>query len=415
MRIDVLMPEMGESITEGTVAKWLHKRGDRVDRDEGLLEITTDKVDSEIPAPASGVIVEILAEEGKTVPVGSVLARIETEESAAKAKSAAAPQAVETSPAEEAPAAVSGRPMSPVARSLARAEGLTAEEIDRIEGSGRGGRVTRDDVVRFLDQRSRPATTGTATAAAPEAGESAPAEGSFAADTEGRIEIIEMTPMRKAIAEHMVRSKRISPHTYTVAEVDMTRIVRFREGVKARFTAENGFNLTYTPFILHATVLALKAYPLVNSSVDGDRIIRKDYIHLGVAVALDSGLIVPVIRHAEEKNLLGLARAANELAVKAQQKKLVPADVQGGTFTVTNPGVFGNIFGLPIINQPQVGILGVGAIKKRPVVVDDAIAIRSIMYLSLSYDHRVIDGALAARFLQEIRTVLEEYDVDRAL
>ncbi len=415
MRIDVLMPEMGESITEGTVAKWLHKRGDRVDRDEGLLEITTDKVDSEIPAPASGVIVEILAEEGKTVPVGSVLARIETGESAAKAKSAAAPQAVETSPAEEAPAAVSGRPMSPVARSLARAEGLTAEEIDRIEGSGRGGRVTRDDVVRFLDQRSRPAATGTAAAAVPDAGESAPAEGSFAADAEGRIEIIEMTPMRKAIAEHMVRSKRISPHTYTVAEVDMTRIVRFREGVKARFAAENGFNLTYTPFILHATVLALKAYPLVNSSVDGDRIIRKDYIHLGVAVALDSGLIVPVIRHAEEKNLLGLARAANELAVKAQQKKLVPADVQGGTFTVTNPGVFGNIFGLPIINQPQVGILGVGAIKKRPVVVEDAIAIRSIMYLSLSYDHRVIDGALAARFLQEIRTVLEEYDVDRAL
>jgi 2-oxoglutarate dehydrogenase E2 component (dihydrolipoamide succinyltransferase) len=410
MRIDVLMPEMGESITEGTVAKWLHKQGDRVDRDEGLLEITTDKVDSEIPAPASGVIVEILAEEGRTVPVGSVLARIETEEAPVRAKG----RREQVSPSAPAPPLVHERPMSPVARSLARQEGLSTEELARIEGSGRGGRVTKDDVVRFLDQRSgRPAE------GAEPAAETAEPVVSPAASTEvqaeGRVEIIEMTPMRKAIAEHMVRSKRISPHTYTVAEVDMTRIVRFREAVKARFAAENGFSLTYTPFILHATVLALKAHPLVNSSVDGDRIIRKDYIHLGVAVALESGLIVPVIRNADEKNLLGLARAAHELATRAQQKKLAPSDVQGGTFTVTNPGVFGNIFGLPIINQPQVGILGVGAIKKRPVVIDDAIAIRSIMYLSLSYDHRVIDGALAARFVQEIRKVLEEYDVDRAL
>ncbi|MEJ2082031.1 MAG: dihydrolipoamide acetyltransferase family protein, partial [Acidobacteriota bacterium] len=232
---------------------------------------------------------------------------------------------------------------------------------------------------------------------------------------EGLVEVIEMTQMRKAIAEHMVRSKHTSAHTYTVAEVDMTRIVRFRESIKDSFQRENGFKLTFTPFILHATVRALKAHPLMNSSVEGDRILQWEYVNLGVAVAIETGLIVPVIKQADEKNLLGLARAANDLAVRAHNKKLVPDDVQGGTFTVTNPGVFGNIFGFPIINQPQVGILGVGAIKRRPVVIDDAIAIRSIMYVSLSYDHRVVDGALAARFLQEIRGILEDYDTDRAL
>jgi pyruvate/2-oxoglutarate dehydrogenase complex dihydrolipoamide acyltransferase (E2) component len=228
------------------------------------------------------------------------------------------------------------------------------------------------------------------------------------------IKVIEMSNMRRMIADHMVESKKISPHTYTVAEVDMTSIVKYREKTKQKFLAEKGFKLTYTPFILHATVLALKAHPLVNSSVVDGKIYQKQHINLGVAVALESGLIVPVIKNAEEKNLLGLARKANELGLKAQNKKLTPTDVQDGTFTVTNPGIWGNIFGLPIINQPQLGILGVGAIKKRPVVVDDAIAIRSIMYLSLSYDHRVIDGALAARFLQEIRSILEDYDMERA-
>lgn len=405
MKIDVLMPEMGESIAEGTVAKWLKKPGDPVTRDEPLLEITTDKVDSEIPAPAGGVLAEVLVEEGKTVAVGSVIARLESEPAAGRMPEAAP---VPSPPAAESSAAVD-RPMSPVARSIAREEGLSAEEVSRIEGSGRGGRVTKDDVVRYLDHRSEPPVSAAA-AASP-----ASLSGTADSDGEGRVEIIEMSTMRKLIAEHMVRSKQTSPHTYTVAEVDMTRIVRFRDSVKKRFEAENGFSLTYTPFILHASVLALKAHPLVNSSVDGERIIRKDYINLGVAVALEAGLIVPVIRRADEKNLLGLARAAWELAVKAQQKRLSPVDVQGGTFTVTNPGVFGNIFGLPIINQPQVAILGVGAIKKRPVVIDDAIAIRSIMYLSLSYDHRVIDGALAARFVQTIREVLENYEVERAL
>lgn len=408
MKIDVLMPEMGESIAEGTVAKWLKKPGDPVNRDEPLLEITTDKVDSEIPAPASGVLAEIVADEGKTVAVGSVIARIESEaekSSAPADRTEAEPPALVLAPPD--------RPMSPVARSIAREEGLSPEELSQIPGSGRGGRVTKEDVVRFLDHR----TESEAPAEAPVPARAAQADSAppSESEAEGRIEVIEMSNMRRLIAEHMVRSKRTSPHTYTVAEVDMTRIVRFRDSVKQRFEAENGFSLTYTPFILHASVLALKAHPLVNSSVDGDRILRKDFVNLGVAVALESGLIVPVIRRADEKNLLGLARSAWELAQKAQQKRLSPGDVQGGTFTVTNPGAFGNIFGLPIINQPQVAILGVGAIKKRPVVIDDAIAIRSIMYLSLSYDHRIIDGALAARFVQSIREILENYDTARAL
>ncbi len=424
MKVDVVMPEMGESITEGTVAKWLKEPGDKVERDEAILEITTDKIDSEIPSPENGVLAEILAEEGKTVAVGDALARIETEEAAAaettegpqrpapageKPPTEAQPVEEEIAPepqepvVEESPAQPKvGRPLSPVARNLVREEGLTEKELDAIEGSGRGGRVTKDDVVKYLESRTP------ALEAQPEPAPPKPSR-------EGLVEVIEMTQMRKAIAEHMVRSKHTSAHTYTVAEVDMTRIVRFRESIKDSFQRENGFKLTFTPFILHATVRALKAHPLMNSSVEGDRILQWEYVNLGVAVAIETGLIVPVIKQADEKNLLGLARAANDLAVRAHNKKLVPDDVQGGTFTVTNPGVFGNIFGFPIINQPQVGILGVGAIKRRPVVIDDAIAIRSIMYVSLSYDHRVVDGALAARFLQEIRGILEDYDTDRAL
>ncbi len=419
MKVDVVMPEMGESIAEGTVAKWLKEAGDEVARDETILEITTDKIDTEIPAPEAGVLAEILIEEGTTVEVGTVLARIDTEgeataqsapaEAAPAKTEPAAPEEPAVSKAEESATAVEAeKSLSPVARNIALKEGLSSSDLDAIDGSGQRGRVTKDDVVRFLERRSE----GTVEASSPapaadsEAGQAVPGQ---------RIQVIEMTPMRKRIAEHMVESKRTSPHTYTVAEVDMTRIVRFRESVKPRFEKENGFKLTYTPFILHAAVLALRAHPLMNSSVQDDKIIVKDFVNLGVAVALESGLIVPVVKNADEKNLLGLARAAHELAVRAQTKKLVPDDVQGGTFTVTNPGVFGNIFGLPIINQPQVGILGVGAIKKRPVVVDDAIAIRSIMYVSLSYDHRVVDGALAARFVQEIRRILEDYDTDRAL
>lgn len=416
MKVDVVMPEMGESIAEGTLAKWLKQAGDEVEKDEAILEITTDKIDSEIPAPEDGVLSEILVEEGDTVEVGAVLARIDTEGTAeeteepkekAKEKTKKKKKEKEEEEKEDEREKVA---LSPVARNIAEEEGLTGEELDQIEGSGQGGKLTKADILGYLEGRSEEGKRE----AAPEEVEEAVAS-SQEDYRDDRVEIIEMSNMRRMIAEHMVQSKRISPHTYTVAEVDMTRIVKFRESIKSRFEKEKGFKLTYTPFVLDATVQALKTYPLVNSSVDRERIIRKDYINLGIAVAIETGLIVPVVKDADEKNLLGLARSANDLAFRAQNKKLSPDDVQGGTFTVTNPGVFGNIFGLAIINQPQIGILGVGAIKKRPVVVDDAIAIRSMMYLSLSYDHRVIDGALAARFLQHIRQELEEYDTEQTL
>ncbi|HUG42835.1 MAG TPA: dihydrolipoamide acetyltransferase family protein, partial [Acidobacteriota bacterium] len=394
----------------------------------------------EIPSPETGVLAEILAEEGETVEVGAVLARIETdreeaegkpdeageerpqrdrkagraEESEGAAKQAEGGKRSKDGEAEDGEKSES-RPQafSPVIRKLAKEENLTEAELGAIQGSGRGGRLTKEDVLEYLESRAeRPEKQ----AAEPRERLRIPVPKMAFAYDEERVEIIEMSPMRKRIAEHMVYSKHVSPHTYTVAEVDMTRIVRFRDSVKRQFEKDEGFRLTFTPFILDATAQALKAYPTVNSSVDEDRIIRKEYVNLGVAVAVEDGLLVPVIRDADEKNLLGLARAAFELAEKARTKKLKPEDVQGGTFTVTNPGVFGNVFGLPIINQPQVGILGVGAIVRRPVAIeDDAIAVRSMMHLSLSYDHRVIDGALAARFVQEIRKMLESYDVDHAL
>jgi 2-oxoglutarate dehydrogenase E2 component (dihydrolipoamide succinyltransferase) len=398
MKVDVKMPEMGESIAEGTIAKWLKNTGDKVERDEALLEITTDKIDSEIPSPEKGVLAEILVKEGETVNVGTPLARIETDGS-----KGAAPSVEKEAPRKRKEPTVEGLTISPVAKKIAAEEGISEAELRKIEGSGVKGKLTKDDLLNYVDHR---------------AGASEPevvSERIEKRSDDDRFEVIEMTTMRKTIAEHMVQSKRISPHTYTVAEVDMTGIVNYRERIKGSFFRERGFKLTYTPFILHATVLALKAFPLMNSSLEGDQIIQKRFINLGVAVALESGLIVPVIKQADEKNLLGLARAAADLAEKAQSKKLMPDDVQGGTFTVTNPGVYGNIFGLPIINQPQLGILGVGAIKKRPVVIDDAIAIRSIMYISLSYDHRVIDGSLSAQFVQRIRSNLEQYDTDNAI
>lgn len=396
MKVDVVMPEMGESITEGTVAKWLKKPGDSVERDEALLEITTDKIDSEIPAPEGGVLAEVLAEEGKTVEVGTLLARIATNgkeiaEPVREPREEVSQQAPEPEPVKA----------SPVARNVAAEQGLSQEELAAVSGSGYGGRITKKDVLEYLDHRGEP---------------SSPMESDeLTVALEEGISVTQMSTMRKTIAEKMVASKRISPHTYTVGEVDMTRIVRFRDHIRERFERERGFKLTYTHFVLHATVMALQAYPLMNSSVEDDRILQKHAINLGVAVALPTGLIVPVVKNAGEMNLLGLARKSTELAVAALNKKLQPEDVQGGTFTVTNPGIFGNTFGLPIINQPQLGILGVGTIKKRPVVIDDAIAIRSIMYLSLSYDHRVIDGALASQFVQKIREGLESYDLDSVI
>jgi len=497
MKVEMVMPQMGESITEGTIVRWVKKVGDQVARDENILEISTDKVDSEIPSPSAGRIVELKAKEGETVPVGKVVAILETEEGAAPSSAAqpvpapasaapAPPDAPSPQPAAPAPAPprpfapapspsvpapagraaapptvvpvaasegiprqVGDRFFSPLVRSMARAEGVSVEELMRIPGSGRGGRVTREDLGAYL--KSRP--TGVAPAAAAAAQSSAGGPGSFPGaltpaglpsmsgiafstgapspdggetvepypkytpaevrtTPDGSIEVVQMDNMRQKIAEHMVRSKATSPHVASVTEADMTRIVRLRDAYKDAFQARHGFKLTYTPIIVAATVRALLDYPMVNSSVEGSQILVKRFVHIGVAVALESGLIVPVVKHAEEKSFLGLARAIHDLAARARAKKLVPDDVQGATFSMTNMGGFGNLFGIPIINQPNVGILGAGAIVKRPVVVEEgAIAVRDIMYLSLSYDHRVIDGALGGRFIQRVRHYLEKTDL----
>jgi pyruvate dehydrogenase E2 component (dihydrolipoamide acetyltransferase) len=409
MKIDVLMPQMGESITEGIIVKWLKKPGDKVKRDETLLEISTDKVDTQIPAPETGMLAEILAQEAQTVEVGALLARIDTEEAAEKPE---APRKEPAPPAEEGPAEEAAEEelprLSPVARNIAEQEGLTLEELREIQGSGPRGRIVKDDVLRFLQSRT-PEAPSRPPAAAEEPAPPAPRpEGE-------RVEILPMSVMRRKIAEHMVMSKRTSPHVYTVAEIDMSPIAAFRERAKKQFEAREGFNLTFTPFILFAAVQALLKWPIVNSSVEGENILIKKYVNLGVAVAVPDGLIVPVIKDADEKSFLGLARANYDLSLRAKEKRLQPPDVQGGTFTITNPGIFRNLFGLPIINQPQVAILGVGAVKKRPVVIGDAIAIRSMMYATLSYDHRVIDGAIAGQFLQEVVRNLEQFDLESTL
>jgi pyruvate dehydrogenase E2 component (dihydrolipoamide acetyltransferase) len=420
--IDVVMPQMGESIAEGTIAKWHKKVGDKIAKDETLLEISTDKVDSEIPSPAAGVIAELLFPEQTTVNVHTVIARISGESNAFASAAAAAPM-----PEVELPKAVpqpvsqtahqqvsSDRFYSPLVLNIARTENVSMSELERIPGTGSNGRVSKKDILAYVDQKK----TGTV-AAAPQ---SVSAQASIAPKSAapityapGRIEIVKMDTMRKAIAEHMVRSKHTSAHVGSVSEADLTNIVKFREKNKGAFEKREGFNLTYTPFFLDAVVKALKDFPLLNSSVDGDSIIIRKDINLGVAVALENGLIVPVIKNAEQKSLAGLARSLNDLATRARNKKLMPDEVTGGTFTVTNPGGFGNLYGFPIINQPQVAILGVGAIKKRPVVIDDAIAIRSMVYVSMSYDHRIIDGAQGGMFMQKVVFYLENFDVNQTV
>ena len=436
---------MGESITEATVSRWLKKVGDTVTKDEIILEISTDKVDSEIPAPASGVIVELRCSEGDVVPVKTVIAIIDSEgkgaatPAAAAVPAAPAPKAVEV-PAPQpaatpaaAPAPTStestNRFYSPLVMSLAQVNNISLAELETIAGSGQGGRVNKQDIMRHLETRvttptpaqSAPVTpTPTLAAAArpaapaaPKARDSVPAIGEWQDDG---TKIIPMDAMRSAIAEHMVRSKATSPHVYSVQEVDVTNISKWRNANKKLFANTEGFNLSFTPFFLEATVRALVKFPHVNASVQDKKIILKRNVNLGCAVALENmGLIVPVIKRAEEKNFVGLARSLNDVANRARSKKLLPDDVSGGTFTVTNPGVFGTIIGTPIINQPQVAILCLGAIKKRPVVIDDAIAIREMCYLTLSYDHRIVDGMLGGQFLAFIREYLEGWDINKPL
>ena len=418
MKTEMLMPQMGESITEAKISKWRKSVGDVVAKDEIILDISTDKVDSEIPSPADGVITEILFQEGDTVPVKTKIAVIDA---SAKA-GASAPQApVVEKKAEKQPenkqAEISiesnDRGLSPLVRSIAEKHGLSSGELANIQGSGQGGRLNKQDVLNYIEKKASETTVKPAVIEKPQPVK--PAAPVLTWD-ESETKIVPMDGMRQAIAEHMVRSKHTSPHVYSIQEVDVSNISKFRQKNKDAFQKNEGFGLSFTPFFLEAAVKALQQFPYVNSSVDGNKIILKKHVNLGCAVALgNSGLIVPVIKRAEEKNFVGIARSLNELALKARNKKLVPNEVSGGTFTVTNPGVFGTIIGTPIINQPQAAILCLGAIKKRPVVIDDMIAIREICYLTLSYDHRIIDGSLGGQFLAFMREYLENWDTEQKL
>ena len=438
MPTNVVMPQMGESIAEGTIVRWIKKVGDTVDRDEPLFEISTDKVDAEIPSPGAGVLTEIKVKEGETVPVNSVVAVIGSsstaDASAGSAPAAQASRAGDRTPSEM-PEAAAGQPeaapavaavasnvrsidelrrqkSSPLVRRIAAEHNI---DIRQINGTGISGRVTKNDILGFIKTGPAPAPSG-ARAGKPV---SVPVGYIPAFKPGERVEIVPMTIMRKKIAEHMVMSAHTSPHVYSVYEVDFHRLSQLRNKKKAEYE-QNGAKLSYTALIAKVTVDAVRAFPFTNASIDGDSIVYKKDINLGIAVALDQGLLVPVIRNADEKNLLGLARAIEDLAARARSKKLNPEEVQGGTFTITNPGIFGAVYGLPLINQPQVAILGVGSIEKRAVVVqaeghggraeDDAIAIHPTCHLSLGYDHRLIDGADAGRFLAWMKDRLENFD-----
>jgi pyruvate dehydrogenase E2 component (dihydrolipoyllysine-residue acetyltransferase) len=481
MAVDVIMPQMGESIFEGTVTKWLKKPGDKIERDEPLFEISTDKVDAEIPSPAAGVLKEIKVNEGQTVPIQTVVAVIEADGASAPAaapapakaevpvrgeavpgKPKAAPPASEAAKAEAsasgkaalaapddrsespgttprpaaaatvgaagkvAPIPAAGPTVpprsdgqkirsSPLVRRIAREQGI---DLTQVPGTGAGGRISKKDILAVAGSggaRAVAAPTGAPGAAPPPAagGTQARAQIEAAVPRErmyfGHYDVQPMSVMRQKIAEHMVLSKRVSPHVYSIDEADVSGITALRSRMKDEFEKTTGAKLTYMPFFVRVAVEALRAFPTVNASVDGTNIVLHRECNIGIAVALDAGLIVPVVKNAEEKNFLGLQRAINDLAERARTKKLKPEEVLESTFSITNPGVFGGLMGLPVINQPNVAILGLGTIEKRPVVINDAIAIRSMVYLTLSYDHRVVDGAIAHQFMGKIKAQLEDW------
>jgi 2-oxoglutarate dehydrogenase E2 component (dihydrolipoamide succinyltransferase) len=417
---DIVMPQMGESIFEGTITKWLKNVGDKVQRDEPLFEISTDKVDAEIPAPASGVLTEIKSPAGTTVQVNSVVGRIGGAAGAPAGAPAVAPAptAKTTAPVTPAPVVpavqeeeeevtVDGQKIrsSPLVRKLAKEHGVN---LAQVKGTGQGGRITKEDIQSCIAQ-PRPAAAPAVPAAKP----AAPAPSAPAVALPG--EVVPMSQMRKIIAQRMVESKRTSAHVHTVYEIDMTRVMNLRDKVKKQFEQKNGVKLTPTTFFARAAVKGIREFPIINASVEGDNIRYHRNVNIGIAVALDWGLIVPVIKNAEEKNIVGLQRSITDLGDRSRTKKLKPEDVSGGTFTITNPGQFGQMFGLPIINQPQVAIMGIGSIKKMPVVLTDengtdSIAIRQICHISLGYDHRVIDGAVADQFLRSVARFLEGWN-----
>jgi 2-oxoglutarate dehydrogenase E2 component (dihydrolipoamide succinyltransferase) len=431
--VDLVMPKMGESIMEATILKWLKQPGDTVRQDESVLEIATDKVDSEVPSATAGTLEEVLFHVNDVVPIGSVIARIRTNGAAASQPSAPAAvvqNAQPTLPVMQKPIAhpasngAGNRFYSPLVLNIAASEGVPLSELESIPGSGNEGRVTKKDILQYIAERrtgNAPASYTTAITAqppAPRISASIPLDNAPASYSTGNVEIIEMDRMRRLIADHMVRSKHTSPHVTSFSEADVTHLVRWREKVKTDFEKRENTKLTFTPLFIEAVVRCIKKYPLINSSVDGDKIILKKDINIGMATALPTGnLIVPVIRNADQLNLTGLARQVNTLAENARLNKLRPEDTQGGTFTLTNVGTFGSLMGTPIIYQPQVAILAVGAIKKRPVVLEttegDAIVIRHMMYLSLSYDHRIVDGSLGATFLSAVARELENFPSNR--
>ncbi len=472
--IDVVMPQMGESIVEGTLTKWLKKAGERVERDEPLFEISTDKVDTEIPAPSAGTLSEILVEEGKTVGINTVVGRIDEGGSAAAGVGPSVTTAsggASASPAEQAPdrakmaaeartpdpqppPAISAEdtnapqppgppqaaqpapqqsadepagPLSPLVRKMAREYNI---DLKQVRGTGAGGRITKQDMENYMAQQAaRTVASVTApsyspAAHAPPAPSRAPqAQGlqpvAHEADTAplpraeaAKTRVEPMSTMRQKIAEHMVFSKRTSAHVTTVHKVDMTKVARIRDRHKADFQQRYGFGLTYLPFVARAASAALRQFPLVNASIEGTNVLYHNEVNIGIAVALENGLIVPVIRNADEKNIVGIQRSIVDLAARARSRQLKPDEVQGGTFSITNFGSFGSLFATPVINQPQVAILGVGSVEKMPVVIDDAIAIRSMCYLALTFDHRLIDGALGDQFTSFVKHILENWSED---
>jgi len=432
------MPKMGESIMEATVLKWHKKPGDTVKMDETVLEIATDKVDSEVPSTAAGTLVELLFNENDVVPIGTAIARIDTGNGTATVTASAPAPAAEAAPqsapaaAPQAPAAATTAPVgttganrfySPLVLNIAAKEGIGMAELEHIPGTGNEGRVTKKDILNYVANRGAAPAPAAAPVQAPAtpAPQAAPAAAPAAvSNPSGNVEIVEMDRMRKLIADHMVRSKATSPHVTSFTECDVTNIVNWRDKNKNAFLKQYGEKITFTPIFIEALANCIKKFPMINSSVDGDRIIVKKDINIGMATALPSGnLIVPVIKNTETKNLLGITKDVNGLANAARNNKLKPDDTQGGTFTLTNVGTFGSLMGTPIINQPQVAILAVGSIKKRPMVMEtehgDVIAIRHMMYLSLSYDHRIVDGSLGAGFLTAVANELEAFDVNKSI
>jgi 2-oxoglutarate dehydrogenase E2 component (dihydrolipoamide succinyltransferase) len=434
---DIIMPKLGESVEEATITKWFVKVGDKVNEDDPLLEIATDKVDSEIPSPVAGVVKEVKYDVNAIVPVGKVVAVIALEGSvdaeAPVIEQTSAPVAASSSPKVEQNQAVtiaetveteSGKFYSPLVRSIAKEEGISNAELDKIAGSGKDGRVTKDDILSYIKNRGTATTSAPSVAAAASVETSkpvvAPAPAKVNVSVSAGDEIREMDRMRKLIADHMVMSKHVSPHVTSIVEADLTNIVFWREKVKDQFLKKYGEKLTYMPVITEAVAKALRDYPGVNASVDGDKIIYRKNVNVGIAVSLPSGnLIVPVVKQADQKNLAGLSSEINRLANEARTNKLSPDSIQGGTFTITNFGSFKNIIGTPIINQPQVAILAAGSIEKKPAVIEtptgDVIGIRHKMFLSLSYDHRIVDGALGGGFLRKVADYLEEFDINREI